>query len=115
VADDDPDGMESLAILLRAAGHEVRVAPDGPSTLEVANDFRPHVIFLDLGMPGMDGYETARKLRQMDGLEKTLLVALTGFGRALDRQRANDAGFDEFLVKPASPKLLCDLAMQARR
>lgn len=115
VADDDPDGMESLAILLRAAGHEVRVASDGPSTLEVASDFRPHVVFLDVGMPGMDGYETARQLRQMDGLEKTLLVALTGYGRALDRQRAHDAGFDEFLVKPASPKLLCDLAMQARR
>ena len=88
VADDDPDGVETLAILLRAAGHEVRVAFDGSTTLEVANDFRPHVVFLDLGMPGMDGYQIARELRQMDGLEKTLLVALTGYGRESDRERA---------------------------
>jgi CheY-like chemotaxis protein len=115
VADDDPDGVETLAILLRAAGHEVRVAFDGPTTLEVANDFRPQVVFLDLGMPGMDGYQIARELRQMDGLEKTLLVALTGYGRESDRERAHDAGFDVFLVKPTPPKLLCEIAMQARR
>ena len=115
VADDDPDGVETLAILLRAAGHEVQVAFDGPTTLEVANDFRPQVVFLDLGMPGMDGYQIARELRQMDGLEKTLLVALTGYGRESDRERAHDAGFDVFLVKPTPPKLLCEIAMQAGR
>jgi CheY-like chemotaxis protein len=114
VADDDSDGAETLAILLRAAHHEVRVASDGPSTLEVAIDFRPHVVFLDLGMPGMDGYRIARTLRQMDGLDKTLLVALTGYGQEGDRRRASEAGFDHFLVKPASPKLLCEIALQAR-
>jgi CheY-like chemotaxis protein len=114
VADDDPDGAETLAVMLRSSGHEVRVADDGPATLEVANDFRPQVVFLDLGMPGMDGYQIARRLRQMDGLDTSLLVALTGYGREVDRQRAYDAGFDVFLVKPASPKILCEIAMQSR-
>ena len=115
VADDDSDGVETLALLLRAADHEVRVALDGPSTVEIASEFRPHVVFLDLGMPGMDGYETAGKLRQLDGLDKTLLVALTGYGRESDRERAHDAGFDVFLVKPTSPAVLRDIALQTRR
>jgi CheY-like chemotaxis protein len=115
VADDDADGVETLAILLRADGHDVRVARDGPTTLGVAREFRPHVLFLDLGMPGMDGYETAGELRRMDGLESTLLVALTGYSRELDRQRAYEAGFDVFLVKPTSPKLLSEVARQSRR
>ena len=114
VADDDPDGAETLAVMLRSNGHEVRVAGDGPATLEISNDFRPQVVFLDLGMPGMDGYQIARRLRQMDGLDKSLLVALTGYGRELDRQRAYDAGFDVFLVKPTSPKVLCEIVMQSR-
>jgi CheY-like chemotaxis protein len=71
-------------------------------------------VFLDLGMPGMDGYQIARRLRQMDGLDTSLLVALTGYGRELDRQRAYDAGFDVFLVKPTSPKVLCEIVMQSR-
>jgi two-component system, sensor histidine kinase len=106
VADDDPDGVETLAIVLRADGHDVRVASDGPITLEVGKEFLPHVVFLDLGMPGMHGYEIAGELRRMDGLDTTLLVALTGYSRELDRQRAYEAGFDVFLVKPTSPKLL---------
>ena len=102
-------------ILLRADGHEVRVASDGPTTLEVAREFLPHVVFLDLGMPGMHGYEIAGELRRMDGLNTTLLVALTGYSRELDRQRAYEAGFDVFLVKPTSPAVLHDIALQTRR
>jgi CheY-like chemotaxis protein len=115
VADDDPDGVETLAFLLRADGHDVRVAGDGPATLEAAKEFLPHVVFLDLGMPGMDGYQIAGELRRMDGLDRTLLVALTGYSRELDRQRAYEAGFDVFLVKPTSPKLLAEVAIQTRR
>lgn len=114
VTDDDVDGAETLAIVLRMAGHEVQIASDGPSTLKLAADFQPDVVFLDVGMPGMDGFETARQLRLIVGLDKTLLVALTGYGREQDRQRSVEAGFDHFLVKPAPPKLLSDLAIQAR-
>ncbi len=115
LADDDVDGAETLAIVLRMAGHDVQVAHDGPSTLKIAAAFRPDVIFLDVGMPGMDGFETARQLRQNVGLDSALLVALTGYGREEDRQRAEEAGFDHFLVKPTPPKLLTDIAAQARQ
>jgi CheY-like chemotaxis protein len=114
VTDDDVDGAETLAIVLRMAGHEVQIASDGPSTLKLAAEFQPDVVFLDVGMPGMDGFETARQLRQSVGLHNALLVALTGYGREEDRRRSVEAGFDHFLVKPAPPKLLSDLAIQAR-
>jgi len=114
VVDDDVDGAETLAILLRVAGHDVQVAHDGPSTLKVAAAFLPEVVFLDVGMPGMDGFETARQLRQSAELDKAVLVALTGYGREEDRQRAAQAGFDHFLVKPAPPNVLLDIAAQAR-
>ena len=114
VVDDDLDGAETLAILLRVGGHEVQVAHDGPSTLKVAAAFLPDVVFLDLGMPGMDGFETARHLRKIVGLDTAVLVALTGYGREEDRQRAVEAGFDHFLVKPTPPKALTDIAAQGR-
>ncbi|PYM44914.1 MAG: hypothetical protein DME16_19205 [Candidatus Rokuibacteriota bacterium] len=114
VVDDDVDGAETLAILLRVAGHDVQVAHDGPSTLKIAAAFLPEVVFLDVGMPGMDGFETARQLRQRVELAKVVLVALTGYGREEDRARATQAGFDHFLVKPAPPKVLTDIAAQPR-
>ena len=114
VSDDDVDGAETLAIVLRVAGHDVQIAHDGPATLKTAADFRPDVVFLDVGMPGMDGFETARLLRQSAELDKTVLVALTGYGREEDRQRAADAGFDHFLVKPTPPKVLIDIVAQLR-
>src|SRR6266446_572706 len=114
LADDDVDGAETLAILLRVAGHDVQVAHDGPSTLKIAAAFLPEVVFLDVGMPGMDGFETARQLRQSVQLAKAVLVALTGYGREEDRARATQAGFDHFLVKPAPPKVLTDIAAQRR-
>jgi two-component system CheB/CheR fusion protein len=114
VTDDNVDGAETLAIVLRQAGHDVRVAHSGPTTLEIAQSFQPYVVLLDVGMPGMDGYETARRLRGMAGLENALLVALTGFGQESDRRRAREAGFDEFLVKPALPEVVTALAGQIR-
>jgi CheY-like chemotaxis protein len=107
VTDDNRDGAETLAMVLRTAGHDVRVAHDGPSTVELATTFQPEIILLDIGMPGQDGYETARQLRQMATLDGTLLVALTGYGQA------RDAGFDEFLVKPAPPEVLMALAARS--
>jgi signal transduction histidine kinase/CheY-like chemotaxis protein len=109
VVDDNHDAAQSLALLLRLKGHEVRVANDGPSALEIASSFPPDMIFLDIGMPGMDGYEVARRLRQQAGLEKVVLVALTGWGQQEDRRRSREAGFDHHLVKPAEAKVLEDL------
>jgi two-component system CheB/CheR fusion protein len=114
VIDDNVDGAEALAVVLRRAGHEVRSAHSGRDALEIARDFRPEVVFLDVGMPGMDGYETAGRLRAMAGLESALLVALTGYGQPSDRRHAHEAGFDEFLVKPATPDAIVALASRAR-
>lgn len=109
VVDDNQDAATSLSMLLRLQGHEVRVAHDGPSALEAATTFRPDLIFLDLGMPGMDGYEVARRVRKMPGLEKTILAALTGWGQQEDRRRTTEAGFHHHLVKPPEPKALENL------
>jgi CheY-like chemotaxis protein/two-component sensor histidine kinase len=106
VADDNSDGADTLGMLLRQAGHEVRVVYGGAEALEIAATMRPEVVLVDVGMPGMDGYETARRLRQTLGT-KVLLVAITGY--AANRQHALAAGFNEFLVKPASPGVIARL------
>jgi two-component system, chemotaxis family, CheB/CheR fusion protein len=106
VVDDNADAAESLAALLRVWGHDVQMVHDGPAALEVAPAFVPSVIFLDIGMPGMDGYEVARRLRRMPLLERSLLIALTGFGGEQDRRRADHAGFDRHVTKPVDPALL---------
>jgi CheY-like chemotaxis protein/two-component sensor histidine kinase len=109
VVDDNEDAAHSLAMLLRLQGHEVRVAHDGPSALEVATSYLPDLVFLDIGMPGMDGYDVARRLRKTPGLEKTVLAALTGWGQQEDRRRTAEAGFNHHLVKPPEPKVLDEL------
>ena len=106
VVDDNADVALSLAVLLRLYGHEVQVAHDGRSALQLAAAFRPDLVFLDIGMPGMDGYEVARRLRRTPGLEKVVLAALTGWGQQEDRRRTAEAGFDYHLVKPPEPKVL---------
>lgn len=99
VADDYQDGREMLAFLLQRLGHTVAVAQDGPSAIEVAADFLPDVAILDIGMPGLSGYDVARELRRQRG--KTLaLVALSGLGEAADKTRAAEAGFDMHFTKP---------------
>jgi CheY-like chemotaxis protein len=100
VVDDNPDAAELLALLLKLEGHEVMAARDGPAAVRMASEFRPDVVFLDLGLPGMDGYEVARRLRQDNQLADVVLVAVTGYGADDDRQRSHDAGIDHHLVKP---------------
>ncbi len=101
VVDDNADAALSLAKLLRRLyGQEVRVAHDGPEALDIAEEFRPEVVLLDLAMPAMDGYEVARRLRDRPALAGTMLVALTGWGQESDRQESREAGFDRHLVKP---------------
>jgi signal transduction histidine kinase len=102
VADDNSDAVEALALQLRLAGHEVRSANDGIEALEVAETFAPQVVLLDLGMPRMDGYETARQIRRKWWGKSATLVALTGWGGQQDRKKTSDAGFDAHLVKPVA-------------
>jgi PAS domain S-box-containing protein len=106
VIDDNVDAADSLAQLLHLAGCEVRVAHDGPSALEIAPGFGPDVVLLDIGLPGLDGYEVARRLRAIPDFNATLLIALTGYGQEEDRRRSLQAGFDQHLVKPVDPAIL---------
>jgi PAS domain S-box-containing protein len=106
VVDDHVDAADSLSLLLSMSGHEVRTAYDGRTALEQAAQLKPDMIFLDLGMPGIDGYETARKVRELQGMEHVRLVALTGWGQDEDRRRTQEAGFDAHLVKPVNPTVL---------
>lgn len=108
VVDDSVDAARSLARLLRLNGNEVRTAHDGPSALEAFTAFHPDVTFLDIGMPGMDGYEVARRIRSA-GDSTSLLVALTGWGQDEDRRRSQEAGFDLHIVKPVEPEQLREL------
>jgi CheY-like chemotaxis protein len=108
VVDDNVDAAESLATVLRLQGQYVREAHDGAAALQVARDYRPEVVFLDIGMPRMDGYEVARRLRQEPGMEGTVVVALTGWGQEEDRRRSQEAGFDHHFVKPVEPIFLSE-------
>ena len=109
VVDDNHDAAESLAMLLSLDGHEVQAVFTAEDALERAHSFRPQVMLLDIGLPGMDGFEVARRVRALEGGSQIRLVALTGYGQNEDRQRALAAGFDEHLVKPVEPdKLAAD-------
>ena len=101
IVDDNRDSADSMALLQQLNGHQTQVAHNGPDALAAAVDFHPEVVLLDIGLPGMDGYEVARQLRQIPELSSAFLVALTGYGSAGDREKAREAGFDEHLVKPA--------------
>ena len=100
VVDDNADALEMLAELLRIEGHEVQAALDGPAALDRAREFRPEVAILDLGLPGMDGYELARRLRAQLGESAPAIFALTGYGQEADRKRCEAAGFARHLLKP---------------
>lgn len=115
VVDDNQDAADSLAVLLMLQGHEVRVAHGGPAALEITKGYAPDVVFLDIGMPGMDGYDVARRLRQQPGLENVVLAALTGWGQQEDRRRTAEAGFDHHLVKPPEPKAVEGVLAQLNR
>jgi len=106
IVEDNADAAEALGLLLEVARVEARIAHDGREALEVAKAERFDVILVDIGLPGMDGYEVARRLREMPECKRTLLAALTGYGRSEDRQKALDAGFSVHLVKPVELELL---------
>src|SRR5262249_4501761 len=98
---------------LTEMGHEVREAADGPSGLEAALTHRPDVALIDVGLPGLDGYEVVRRLRAQAAGKTMHVFALTGYGQAADRRRAEEAGFDEHLVNPVDPARLVSLLAQA--
>ena len=108
VVDDSRDAAESLSKLLRLGGHEVLIAHEGEHALHLAATQQPAVVLLDIGLPGMDGYEVCRRLRQ-SGLTRALIVAMTGYGLERDRQRSQESGFDTHLVKPVPPHELLKL------
>lgn len=103
VVDDLRDAADSLAMLIRLWGHEVDVAYSAPDALDVAAVNQPDVVLLDIGLPRMDGYEMARRLRQLPGMAQALLNAVSGFGREADIQRCKEAGIDCYFLKPADP------------
>jgi CheY-like chemotaxis protein/anti-sigma regulatory factor (Ser/Thr protein kinase) len=109
VVDDNRDSAESLALLLGLDGHSIRRAHGGEEALIVAEEFKPDMVLLDIGMPGMNGYEVARRLRTQDWARETTLVAITGWGQAEDKRRASEAGFDHHLVKPVDLQALARL------
>jgi CheY-like chemotaxis protein/anti-sigma regulatory factor (Ser/Thr protein kinase) len=106
VVDDNSDSAETMAMLLDLQGYETRTALDGPAVLEAAQVFRPELILLDIGLPCMDGYEVARRLRTELHMDETVLIAMTGYGHEQDRREAQAAGFNDHLVKPVDPVAL---------
>jgi CheY-like chemotaxis protein/anti-sigma regulatory factor (Ser/Thr protein kinase) len=109
VVDDNRNAAEMLVLLLETLGHEVAVAADGHEALERGEAFRPEVVFLDIGLPRLDGYETCRLIRQRDWGREIRIAAVTGWGQDEDRRRSEEAGFDDHLVKPVNPGLLKEM------
>jgi len=109
VVDDNRDAAESMSMLLELWGHDVAYAYDGPSALETAEQWHPEAVFLDIGLPGMDGYEVAEKLRELPNAKGAVLIAITGYGQEDDRLRSLRAGIDHHLVKPVAPDALRSL------
>ena len=100
VVDDNVDGAEMLAAALNARGYETRVAHDAPAALLIADEFHPAIAFVDIGLPVMDGYELAARLRERPDLQSIRLIALTGYGQESDRRKSRHAGFEHHLVEP---------------
>lgn len=106
--EDNADAREALRVLLELDGYDVEAAGDGPQALEIARAKTPAVALIDIGLPGIDGYEVARRLRALSG-PRSFLVALTGYSDPEDRHRAEEAGFDAHVVKPVDPDELTRL------
>ncbi|HEY2933490.1 MAG TPA: ATP-binding protein [Acidobacteriota bacterium] len=109
VVDDNKDAADSMRLLLDLYGHVVRISFDGPSAIKTAESFNPEVVLMDIGLPGMNGYEAAKRMRTLPGLRNALLVALTGFGAEEDRRSSSEAGFDYHLLKPLDSHALLKL------
>ena len=110
IVDDNPDVAEISALLLKGAGCDVRVAFDGAEALATAATFRPEIIFMDLGMPGLDGYEVCRRIRLAEWGKPVKIIAVSGWARPEDQQRSAAAGFDLHLVKPLDPVTMLEIA-----
>ena len=106
MVDDNIDAARTLELLLNSLGHQLRVAFSGAEALRIAPDFDPHIVLLDLGMPGLDGYEVARRLRATEKGSALRIIAVTGWGQEADREKSREAGFDVHLVKPVDPNEL---------
>jgi CheY-like chemotaxis protein len=115
VVDDNVDAAESTAAFLRLEGHEVKTVTDGNEALSSVRVFAPHVIVLDIGLPGLDGYEVARRLREQGDTSHTLLIAVTGYGAKEDKEKAASSGFDYHFVKPTDPRQIQRAIEQGRR
>jgi CheY-like chemotaxis protein len=114
VVDDNRDSASSLALLLRIMGNETQTAHDGLEALDVAAAFRPDVALLDIGMPKLNGYDAARRIREQPWGKGIVLVAVTGWGQEDDRRRSEEAGFDLHIVKPVEPSALERLLAEVR-
>ena len=113
VVDDNRDAAESLAMLLRIVGHDVHTVHDGQAAVDAAAVINPDVVVLDIGLPGINGYEAARQIRERHGRNGMVLIALTGWGQEEDRRRSTEVGFDAHLVKPVDFAALSKLLDQA--
>lgn len=113
VVDDNPDSALSMAMMLSMMGHETRTAHDGEAAVVTAEAFRPQVVLLDIGLPKLNGYEVAQRIRQQDWGASMFLVAITGWGQEEDRRRSEDVGMNLHMVKPVEPgaldRVLADL------
>src|SRR5262249_54878289 len=109
VVEDNADSAETLAKLLELLGHKVQIARDGPQAIASALLCQPEYILLDIGLPGMDGYQVAARLRQEVSFQKTVIIAVTGYGLPQDRQRCHSAGIDFHLLKPVDLPVLRSL------
>jgi CheY-like chemotaxis protein len=115
VVEDNPDGRESLRDLLEIWGHRVELAENGPRGVEQALAGHPDVALIDIGLPGLDGNEVARRIRAVFGTDHMALIAMTGYGQPEDRRRALQAGFDTYLVKPVDPGHLARLLAEVQQ
>lgn len=106
VVDDNRDAADSLALLLELSGYQVATAADGYSALTAARGFRPEVVLLDIGLPGLDGYAVVQRLRQDPDTRSAHVIAISGYGGEEQRERSRQAGFDLHLVKPVDPEFL---------
>jgi CheY-like chemotaxis protein len=113
VVDDNTDSAEMIQELLSQLGHETRIAMDGPEALRVASAFRPDIAFLDIGLPGMNGFELARRLRQLTPCATIPIIAVSGYARAVDRREALSAGFTDHFAKPIDLARLQSLVERA--
>ena len=114
IVEDNPDGRESMRELLEIWGHQVELAENGPQGVEKAFSSRPDVALVDIGLPGIDGNEVARRIRATLDPQQICLIAMTGYGQPEDRRRALQAGFDNYLIKPIDPARLASLLDELR-